>query len=295
MKDIWICQWEVTPGSGVQTLRFPTLEEAKLAMRQKITEHIDLSDCLDNIPPEAVQFINKYLSDPHFPQTWEECPDVLEDLEDLEEDLDGEVIANAACIYLISPYGLAPHLDTNLVLCDNEDDEYHLKFWYDGLWKATHNGISGMEVQIRRGVDYGTSAYPLLVLLALREEPVTRRELINRIADCWDTYLDRKAVARHLQLLMNMGYPVQCDKGEYCYKGECTSPKADMKFTPNTYPLMVLEVLNDTPKTIDAIVQEIYNQYGVKIDRKAVRRHLALLQALGFKVERAKGGYMITF
>jgi hypothetical protein len=58
---------------------------------------------------------------------------------------------------------------------------------------------------------------------------------------------------------------------------------------------MILDMLEDVPQTIDAIAQKIYEQYGVKIDRKAVSRHLELLQALDFKVERTKGGYVITF
>ena len=295
MRRFWICQWEVTPGNGVQTLQFPTLEEAKLAMRRKIVEHIDLSDYLDKLPLEAAQFISKYLSDPNFPQTPEECPDVFEDLEDLEEDVYGEVIAHSGCIYLNYPCGLAPQLNTNLVLEDDEDDEYRLDFWYDGLWKATHNGISGMSVRIRRGIDYGTSAYPLLVLLALRKEPATQGELINRIAYHWDACIDRKAVGRHLKLLEDMGYPVQHNEKGYYYEGKETAPKPDMKYTPNTYPLMILDMLEEVPQTIDAIAQKIYEQYGVKIDRKAVSRHLELLQALDFKVERTKGGYVITF
>jgi hypothetical protein len=62
MKQLWNCRWEITPGNGEQTISFPTLEEAKLAMRRKIAEHIQLSDSLDALPAKASQFIKKYLS-----------------------------------------------------------------------------------------------------------------------------------------------------------------------------------------------------------------------------------------
>lgn len=289
MKQVWSCMWEVTPGKGEEILRYPTLEAAKQAMRRKITEYVDLSDFYDKLQPEAAAFLGKYLADPNFPQTREECPDIDEEWEGA--DGDGEILMHSGCVHLIYPDDMAPHFSTNIVLDENVDERYYLDFWYEGLWGLPSKGVSGMSVSIRSETDYGTSAYPLLVLFALREEPVSQTELISRIYMHWNTLIDRKAIGRHLKLLKDMGFPVRHNKDGYYYDGEKTAPAKDMKFTPNTYPLMVMETLDSEPKTMEAIKQEIHNRYGVEIDRKVVSRHIKLLDALGFKLEKTQGGY----
>lgn len=291
MKQFWICKWEITPGKGEQIRYYPTLEEAKLAMRRLITKHINLTEFMDKLPPEAADFLEKYLSDPHFPRTKEECPNIFEYLEEDDDDECGDIVINSGYLMFNYDYGLAPQLRTDLVLDEPREEEYHFDFWYEGLWKSTHNGLSDFSFRIRPGVDYGTSSYPLLVLFSLYSTPATQGELIERIADRWKTDIDRKAVGRHLKLLEDMGYPVRHCEAGYYYEGEKTAPKPGVNFTPNTYPLMVAEVLDGTPRTVEAIVRKIHETYGVLIDRKAVSRHLKLLRAIDFPLERVKGGY----
>ena len=101
----------------------------------------------------------------------------------------------------------------------------------------------------------------------------------------------KNLVVLNLKLLKDMGYPVQRNEEGYYYEGETTAPVPDMEFTPNTYPLMVLEVLDSVPQTIESMVQRIHSKYGVKVERKAVSRHLELLRELGLSGARTKGGY----
>ena len=54
---------------------------------------------------------------------------------------------------------------------------------------------------------------------------------------------------------------------------------------------MILRILDGTPKTQTAIIQMVQQKYGVKMDRKAVSRHLNLLNALGFQIQKNKEGY----
>ena len=88
----------------------------------------------------------------------------------------------------------------------------------------------------------------------------------------------------HLELLKALGYPVQHGVEGYCYSGEIRVPSADVKWTPSAYPLMVLEVLDVEPQTQNEIVQSVQEKYGIKMDRKAVGRHLELLKAIGFNL-----------
>ena len=69
------------------------------------------------------------------------------------------------------------------------------------------------------------------------------------------------------------------------------SPHRD--YGTSAYPLMICKVLNGTPKTQTVIIQAVQEKYGTKIDRKAVSRHLELLGALGFRVQKRKDGYYL--
>ena len=74
MKEVWRCQWETIPGDGEQVEVFPTLAAAKLAMRQKIVESIDLKEYIADLDPRAAQFLENYFSDPQFPRDEADVP-----------------------------------------------------------------------------------------------------------------------------------------------------------------------------------------------------------------------------
>lgn len=288
MKMVWMCQWEVTPGDGECVEQFPSLKDAKEAMRKKIAEHIDLEEYLADLDPAAAVFLGKYLSDPAFPQSKRDVP------EDYDEPEHGELIIDPGFIRWDHPYDAFPRMNGNLVLEDSEHDDYTFDFWYEYPEEATGNGAKGLSIRIYSRVDYGTSAYPLMVLFALRKEPATQEQVARRIRETWDTIIDRKAIGRHLELLKALGYPVQHGAEGYYCSGDILVPSADVKWTPSAYPLMVLEVLDVEPQTQNEIVQAVQEKYGIKVDRKAVGRHLALLKALGFDMlQKCTCGYYL--
>ena len=58
-------------------------------------------------------------------------------------------------------------------------------------------------------------------------------------------------------------------------------------------PLLVWKALGSTPKTQKQLARLIYQNWGAEIDRKAVGRHLQLLQNLGFPVKCCLDGYFL--
>lgn len=289
MKEVWMCQWEVTPGDGEHIEQFSSLTAAKKAMREKIAEHIDLEEYLVDLDPAAAAFLGKYLLDPAFPQSKSDVP------EDFDEPEHGELIIDPGFIRWDHPYDAFPRMNGNLVLEDSEHEDYTFDFWYEYPEEATGNGAKGLSIRIYSRIDYGTSAYPLMVLFALREEPATQEQIARRIQETWDTVIDRKAIGRHLELLKTLGHPIQHGAEGYYYGGETSVPATHVKWTPSAYPLMVIEVLDVEPKTQLEIVQAVQEKYGVKMDRKAVGRHLELLKAIGFDLlQKCKQGYYLS-
>lgn len=288
MKEVWECTWETIPGHGEQTEMFSTLAAAKLAMRQKIAESVDLTEYLADLEQQTAAFLGKYLSDPQFPQSKSQIPEEYEDPED------GMLFIDSDYIRWEHPYGAYPKFNTNLVLDDEDGEEYTFNFWYELPRRAAGKGVNELSIKIVPRTDYGTSAYPLMVLMALYEEPATQDQIAGRIRERWDTVIDRKAIGRHLELLKTLGYPVQHGPEGYCWNGEKTAPQAGASYSPSAYPLLVLQVLSGIPKSQTAIMREIQETFGVKIDRKAVSRHLELLQALNFRAEKCKDGYYLS-
>lgn len=288
MKEVWRCQWETIPGDGEHIEDFPTLATAKQAMRRKITESIDLKEYIADLDPRAAQFLQNYLSDPQFPRDEADVP------EEYEEPERGELTLGSDVVTLNYPYDAYPKLDTNLVLRDTNDGEYRFIFYYVYPEEATGNGVTELSITIAPYLNYGTSAYPLMVLSALRKYPQTQTRIALAILETWNTAIDRKVIGRHLQLLQDLGFPVQHSIEGYYLDGEPGAPKADVKFTSSAYPLLILQVLDSTPKTQTAIIKAVQEKFGAKIDRKAVVRHLGLLDALfPFQVKQCKEGYYI--
>lgn len=132
-----------------------------------------------------------------------------------------------------------------------------------------------------------------MVWCALREYPQTQAQIAGTIDEIWNTVIDRKAIGRHLQLLQDLGFPVQHRPEGYYRDGEPCAPKAGIQYRPSAYPLLILQVLDGTPKTKTAIMQAVQEQYGAKIDRKAVGRHLELLDAFEYNIQKCDDGYYI--
>ena len=168
-----------------------------------------------------------------------------------------------------------------------------ISFNYENPISISRDRVNAVEIRIRKHINYGTSAYPVMILLALDQCAQTQEQIIHKISETWDTSIDRKAVGRHLQLLQNLGFPVQHGPDGYYYDGEKQAPKTGIKYSPSAYPLLILQVLGKTPQTKAGIIHAVQNQYGAKIDRKAVGRHLELLHALGYHIQERDDGYYI--
>lgn len=289
MKEVWRCQWETIPGNGEQVEVFPTLAAAKQAMRQKISQCVDLREYLPDLDPEAAKYLSSFLSDPEFPRSEEDVP------EDYDEPEHGELSLDSDCIFWEYPCDAYPYLRTDLVTTKQSGDSYEFEFRYNYPEDYNGNGVTELSIKMELKTDYGTSAYPVMVLFALREEPATQKQIACRIRETWETVIDRKAVGRHLQLLQDLGLPVQHGPEGYYCDGDPSAPKSDVKFTPSSYPLLIMQVLDCTPKTQTAIIKEIQEKYGAKIDRKAIVRHLELLKALGVDLlQKGKDGYYLS-
>ena len=287
MKEVWRCQWETVPGDGEHIENFSTLAAAKLAMRQKIVESIDLKEYIADLDPRAAQFLENYLSDPQFPKDEADVP------EEYEEPEHGELILDAGFITWDYPYDAYPKLDTNLVLTDRNDGDYRFDFAYEYPEEATGSGVKALSIRIDSHMDYGTSAYPLMVWSVLDDKPQTQKRIATSILEHFKTTIDRKAVGRHLHLLENLGYPMKACPEGYFRDGENMEPQTDVKYTASAYPLLILQVLDGTPKTKIAIIQEAKEKFGVKMDRKAVARHLELLEAFEYGIQKNNDGYYI--
>lgn len=288
MKEVWRCQWETIPGDGEHIEVFTTLAAGKLAMRQKIVESIDLREYIADLDSHAAKFLGNYLSDPQFPKDEADVP------EEYEEPECGEFMLDPGFITWDYPYDAYPKLDTNLVLTDRDDGEYRFDFAYEYPEEAAGSGVKALSIRIDSYMDYGTSAYPLMVWSVLDDKPQTQGRIAKSILERFKTKIERKAVGRHLHLLENLGYPLQvCPEG-YFRDGENREPQTDMKYTASAYPLLILQVLDGTPKTKTAIIQAAKEKFSVKMDRKAVARHLELLEALECGIQKSNGGYYIV-
>lgn len=281
MKTEWICKWELIPGGKKYSATYPSQLEARRAMAKVLTDAVNLQEhirALRNDEGEdcdsSADFLEEFLSNLTMPESGLPNNYDIPDYCLLEFD---------SCDGFRWGYyrGECPFLSAGHVYEGNENEPYVVSFNYENPDSISRDRVNAVEIRIIEHIDYGTSAYPLMVLFALRKFPKTQDQIISTIRDYWDTVIERKAVARHLQLLQDLGFPVQKSaEGYYCCE-EVREPKADFKYTPNAYPLLILQVLDSAPKTQAQIIRSVQEKYGVKIDRKAVSRHLELLKALG--------------
>lgn len=287
MKRFWTCEWEIARENKVHKQDFPSFDEAVKAMRKIITECIDLEEYIADLEPAAADYLRNYLSDPGFPRSEEEVPTDW----DLPER--GDLALYPRWIRWVYPYDAYPVLHTNIVLDPEEEEDLFFDFYYNYPEEATGHGAEGLNIKMIPRIDYGTSAYPLMVWNALTEEPQTCEQLIDSIWQQYNTVIERKAVGRHLKLLENLGFSLLHNSEGYYRSGAFREPKADVKYRPSAYPLMILQVLDGTAKTQAEIIRAVQGKYGIKIDRRAVKRNLELLQAFFFRIQKNKDGYSV--
>ena len=288
MKRVWVCQWEIARGDGLHAEEYDSFSEAVRAMRQRITECIDLEEYIADLEPNEGNYLRNYLSDPNFPYSEKDVP------EDFELPDYGDLALYAGWIRWKYPFDAYPELNTNLVMNPNGDETCFFDFHYNYPEEATGHGVEGLNIKIIPCMDFGTSAYPVMVLIMLQGVPQTQERLARRILNELGTRIDRKAIGRHLELLKKLGYPVQHNAQGYYLAGDIHDPEPDAKFAPTAYPLLVLQVLSEEPQTQTALLNAIQARFGVKMGRRALAGHLGLLEALAFPVEKGKDGYYLA-
>ena len=291
MKTKWVCTWSLIPGSARYVEKYSSEREAKAAMIQRIAEHFDLQPYISRMRKEkdedfhdAADYLEKFLSCLSFA----ECAEYsMPGLSGPVECYGSEDEFSWSCNYQHCPSFSARE--------SSYDDEpgLFIGFCYQNPPKVKTPQATGINIHIVERIDYGGSANPFLVLWALGEDPQTQNQISKKILEKRDASIERKAVGRHLQLLQDLGFPVQHCPDGYYYAGEPNTPRTDIKYSSSAYPLLILQVLDCTPKTQTAIIKEIQEKYGKKIDRKAVVRNLELLNDFGYKIQRSNGGYYI--
>lgn len=295
MKTEWICSWQYIPGCEKHTESFPTLDAARQAMAKVLADAVDLSSYLQTLRKEegedcgsSADFLEKFLSNLTMPETESELPDCYHIPDHCLFEFD-------SCDGFRWSYmqGECPYLSVGHVYEGKEIEPYVIAFNYENPKSISCDRVNAVEIRITKHIDYGTSSYPLLVWWAVQKKPQTQDQIIRVIHEAWDTVIDRKAVGRHLQLLQDLGFPVKHSSDGYYYSAEPHPPKTDIKYSPSAYPLLILRELDHAPKTQTAIIQSIQEKFGSKIDRKAVRRHVELLNALGLDIEKCEDGYYL--
>ena len=293
MKTKWVCTWNLIPGSERYVEKYSSEREAKAAMSQRIAQLFDFQPYIDSMRKkkdedfhEAADYLEKFLS----------CLSFAECEEYSMPSLSGPVECynygdefNWSCNYQHCPFFSARESS-----CDYEPGLF-IGFYYQDPPKAKTPQATGINIHIVERIDYGSSANPFLVLWALGEDPQTQEQISKKISEKWDASVERKTVGRHLQLLQDLGFPVQHRPEGYYRGGEPSVPRTDIQYSSSAYPFLILQILDGTPKTQTAIIKEIQEKHGQKIDRKAVVRNLELLKALGFDIlQKYKDGYYIV-
>ena len=293
MKTEWICLVTLTPGRKKYAAAFPSQAEAHAAMAKVFADTIDLSKYIQALRKEdgedcgsSADFLGKFLSTLTMPDDLPDCYDIPDHCLFEFDSCDGFRWGYMR--------GECPYLSAGHVYEGKEIEPFVVAFNYDNPKTVSPNRVNAIEIRITKHIHYGSSAYPLMVWHAIGNRPQTQGQIVQNIYETWGTVINRKAVGRHLQLLQDMGYPVRHCPDGYCYSTEPQEPKADIKLSSSAYALLVLKTLDHRPpKTIRQIIQAIQEKFGIKIDRKAVGRHLELLGAMGIHIEKCEDGYYI--
>lgn len=295
MKKEWICSWQFIPSRKKHTKIFPSLDTACQAMAKVLADTVDLSGYIQALRKEdgedcgsSADFLEKFLSDLTMPDNSSDLPDCCDVPEHCVFEFD-------SCDGFRWGYyrDECPYLSAGHVYEGKDIEPYVISFNFENPESFSRDRVNGIEIRITEYMNYGSSAHPLMVYRALGKIPATQEEIARRIDNAWDTHMERKAIGRHLQLLSDLGFPVQHGPKGYYFDGEATETRQNIKYSPSAYPFLILYTLEGFPKTQAAIIRQIQEEFGKKIDRKAVVRNLELLHALGFEVEKCDNGYYL--
>lgn len=296
MKQMFRCYWYTLPGMKRCVKAYPSHEAARRAAAKALTDAVDLHSYIrslrcsdDGAYSNCADFLENFLTDLRIPEENKVDPSVTDTPENCIIRFDSDEV-EWKCMSRECPVLLVKE---RLYADSQTPDEFIVDFNFDAPENNGAKKANCFFAQINAYTDYGTSPYPLMVWWVLDEKPQTQDKIAEIFLERFKTKIDRKTVGRHLQLLRNFGFPVQvCTEGYY-RDGEKSEPRTDVKYTPAAYPLLILHVLHNTPKTKSAIIQAVQEKFGNKIGRRAVGEHLDMLKAFGYNVCKSDDGYYL--
>lgn len=118
-------------------------------------------------------------------------------------------------------------------------------------------------------------------------------------------YIGDNKLRIYSYLLYHCCFEVSHSYNDYVFSFECPCGEKtkDMvvmldeatEWGKSAYPVMVLKALQDIEGCLSQtdIINYIEKRYGVIMERKAVGRHLDMLKALGYKIQRGKNGFWL--
>lgn len=248
MKTIWQLTYETIPGNGEQTKKYKSFAEAKKNIREIISQ-IYLSPYIKAIRTDGVHkayrtamadFLDNYISrtdflniDESIPSDdpddyeFERKPTVKNDAgegvddedwygeeEDIDELDDFDIDISRDFLSFECYYEGEPHLQTDMVVMDDDQKEYSFQFYVD---RAPINKFKDVQMTLTPLQYWGTSSYPLLILRTFENSsnPLDQQRIISHIEAAYDTTIERKAVGRNITLLKDLGYDIQHNSEGY--------------------------------------------------------------------------------
>ncbi len=221
MKTIWQLTYETKPGNdGVQTKKYKSFAEAKKDIREIISQ-IYLSPYIKAIRTDGVHkayrtamagFLDNYISHTDFLNIDESIPsddpddyeferkptsendagmsvdddDWNDEDEEVDELDDFDIYIAKDSLSFECYYEGRPHLNTDMVVMDDENKEYCFEFYVD---RAPKNKLRELQMTLTPLQYWGTSSYPMLILRTLEnsQEPLDQQQIISRIENAYDT------------------------------------------------------------------------------------------------------------
>lgn len=241
MKPIWKLTYEVKPSNdGEQTKKYTSFEEAKADIKNLISKiHISpyAQEVREGGPHKAyraamMDFLETYVSAKQFFSAKDPLPscdekdypfeekvmqnDADDDIDDDDyedtDDLEDFEIYIGKDELSFKYYDI--YLYTNMVVMDDEAEEYRFSFYAD---EAPKNKFRELVIELIPEWNWGTSSYPLLILKTLENHPgpLNQQQIISHIEATYDTTIERKAVGKNITLLKALGYNIQHNSNGY--------------------------------------------------------------------------------
>ena len=251
MKTVWDCRCVLTPGSGGHTETFSTFSEARAAMAQRISEQFDFRPYLKELRrgkeddcQSAADFLESFLSSLELPDSCDDIPEHSELPEHcyLRVDEDGLLWEHDS--------GEAPQLAARYLLEDEGPDYFVVEVF---LSNPKQSKPKKLYISFAPRNIYGSSAYPIMVLNCLADEPKTQKQIVDAIQKRYNCVIDRKAVGRHIETLKALNYNIRHSEAGYYI------PSPSKQLTPMEWNA-VLDCVRAYPNMTDTLRESLLSK-----------------------------------